>query len=50
MRIGHCQLDSQLGDFSGNLEKVVEVMLVWHVGRELLILNWAGPLLKRPQE
>lgn len=24
MRIGHCQLDSQLGDFSGNLDKVVE--------------------------
>lgn len=24
MRIGHCQLDSQLGDFKGNLEKVLE--------------------------
>jgi predicted amidohydrolase len=24
MRIGHCQLDSQLGDFEGNLRKVVE--------------------------
>ena len=24
MRIGHCQLDSQLGDFSGNLTKVVQ--------------------------
>ena len=24
MRIGHCQLDSQLGDFQGNLGKVVE--------------------------
>ena len=24
MRIGHCQLDSQLGDFDGNLAKVVE--------------------------
>lgn len=23
MRIGHCQLDSQLGDFDGNLQKVV---------------------------
>ena len=23
MRIGHCQLDSQLGDFPGNLAKVV---------------------------
>ena len=23
MRIGHCQLDSQLGDFEGNLAKVV---------------------------
>ncbi len=23
MRIGHCQLDSQLGDFAGNLQKVV---------------------------
>lgn len=23
MRIGHCQLDSQLGDFAGNLKKVV---------------------------
>lgn len=23
MRIGHCQLDSQLGDFDGNLEKVL---------------------------
>lgn len=23
MRIGHCQLDSQLGDFEGNLQKVV---------------------------
>lgn len=24
MRIGHCQLDSQLGDFAGNLAKVVQ--------------------------
>src|SRR5262245_6951864 len=24
MRIGHCQLDSQLGDFEGNLRKVVQ--------------------------
>jgi len=24
MRIGHCQLDSQLGDFEGNLKKVVQ--------------------------
>ena len=24
MRIGHCQLDSQLGDFKGNLSKVLE--------------------------
>lgn len=24
MRIGHCQLDSQLGDFTGNLAKVVQ--------------------------
>lgn len=24
MRIGHCQLDSQLGDFSGNLQKVLK--------------------------
>jgi predicted amidohydrolase len=24
MRIGHCQLDSQLGDFAGNLGKVVK--------------------------
>lgn len=24
MRIGHCQLDSRLGDFDGNLRKVVE--------------------------
>jgi len=24
MRIGHCQLDSQLGDFAGNLRKVVQ--------------------------
>src|SRR5262245_3838333 len=24
MRIGHCQLDSRLGDFEGNLAKVVE--------------------------
>ena len=24
MRIGHCQLDSQLGDFKGNLGKVLE--------------------------
>ena len=23
MRIGHCQLDSQLGDFKGNLNKVI---------------------------
>lgn len=23
MRIGHCQLDSQLGDFAGNLQKVI---------------------------
>jgi len=23
MRIGHCQLDSQLGEFDGNLQKVV---------------------------
>ena len=24
MRIGHCQLDSQLADFEGNLAKVVK--------------------------
>src|SRR5271170_3797092 len=24
MRIGHCQLDSQLGDLGGNLRKVIE--------------------------